>query len=89
MDSVTPDNAVFVSRLDGHMAPANSLALEACTRGGAYAAFREDDLGTLEEAKLADLAVLSENLFDLDPSRFPEVRVDLTMVGGEVVYERR
>jgi predicted amidohydrolase YtcJ len=63
-------------------------ALAAYTRNSAWADYREDVLGTLEEGKYADLVVLSENILILDPVRIPETRVDLTMVGGEVVYRR-
>jgi predicted amidohydrolase YtcJ len=64
-------------------------AVTAYTAGGAYAAFREETLGTLEPGKSADLVVLSDDIFTIDPAAIATVQVDLTMVGGEVVYERR
>jgi hypothetical protein len=63
-------------------------ALRAYTANNAWASFAEDQLGTLEPGKLADLVVVSENLFAIDPVRIPEAGIDLTVVGGEVVYER-
>ncbi|MGH7476794.1 MAG: amidohydrolase [Longimicrobiales bacterium] len=63
-------------------------ALRAYTASNAYGGFVEDRLGTLEAGKLADLVVLSENLLASEPERIGEARVDLTIVGGEVVYER-
>ncbi|MDH3291697.1 MAG: amidohydrolase family protein, partial [Gemmatimonadota bacterium] len=60
----------------------------AYTAAGAYAAFREKTLGTLEPGKYADLVVLSDDIFRIDPAAIATVRVDLTMVGGEVVFER-
>ncbi|HWP39270.1 MAG TPA: amidohydrolase [Gemmatimonadales bacterium] len=64
-------------------------ALVAYTVNGAYASYLEHVLGTLEPGKYADLVVLSEDILTIDPARIAEVKVDLTMVEGEVVYERR
>ena len=49
----------------------------------------EDVKGTLEPGMLADMVVLSENLLDIDPERLLDVEVDMTIVGGAVLYERR
>ena len=62
-------------------------ALKAYLRG-AYAEFTDDRLGTLEVGKYADLAVLSRNLFEVKPEEIGGIHVDLTMVGGKVVYKR-
>ena len=64
-------------------------ALRAYTGANAYASFLEDQLGTLENGRFADLVVLSSNLLETDPERIPEVRVDMTVIEGEVVYRRR
>jgi len=63
-------------------------ALRAYTAGGAYGAFRENELGVLAPGMLADLVVLSENLLSLQPPAIAEVKVDYTIVGGVVVHER-
>lgn len=63
-------------------------ALVGYTRNGAYLTFEEDVKGTLEPGRLADLIVLSENLLEIDAERILGVRVDLTVVGGAVVYQR-
>ena len=63
-------------------------ALRAYTSGGAFAAFREQDLGTLEAGKLADLAVLDRDIVRGDPDEIANAKVELTMVGGRIVYER-
>jgi predicted amidohydrolase YtcJ len=63
-------------------------ALRAYTYANAYGAFLENDLGTLQEGKRADLVVLSENLLNVDPLRIPSIRVDYTVVDGRVVYQR-
>ncbi|MEE8193244.1 MAG: amidohydrolase [Gemmatimonadales bacterium] len=63
-------------------------ALAAYTANSAYACFMEDRLGTLEPGKYADLVVLEHSIFEIDPVAIEKLRVDLTMVGGEVVFER-
>ena len=66
-----------------------SEALRAYTTGGAYAAFEEAEKGTITPGKLADLVVLSEDLFRVSPERIKDVRVVMTIVGGKVVYQSR
>jgi predicted amidohydrolase YtcJ len=61
-------------------------ALRAYTYNAAYAEFEENVKGTLEPGKLADMTVLARNLFDIDPAEIENVKVDLTILGGEVVY---
>jgi len=61
-------------------------ALIAYTFESARAGFAEDKVGRLEPGKYADLVVLSEDLFDVEPVRIPDVSVDMTLVGGEIVY---
>ncbi len=62
-------------------------ALRAYTQGGAYAAFEEKEKGTISPGKLADLVVLSEDLFAIPPEKIKDVRVVMTVVGGKVVYQ--
>jgi len=63
-------------------------ALRGYTRDAAHAARREHDLGTLEAGKHADLVVLSQDLRSAPPEALDQARVDLTMVGGRVVFRR-
>jgi predicted amidohydrolase YtcJ len=63
-------------------------ALRAYTWGSAYAAFAETRVGTLEVGKLADLAVLSQDIFAVRPEDIGKTRVTLTLVGGKTVYTR-
>jgi hypothetical protein len=63
-------------------------AIEAYTLGSAYAEFQEDNKGSLTPGKLADLVILSDDLFAIDLKNIPDVRVDTTMVGGKVVWSR-
>ncbi|HEY3122157.1 MAG TPA: amidohydrolase [Vicinamibacteria bacterium] len=64
-------------------------ALDLYTRGSAYAEFAEGVKGTLEPGRLADVAVFSADLFAVPPRAILTTPVDLTVVGGRVVYERR
>ena len=61
-------------------------AVRAYTRGSAFAAFSDKQVGTLEVGKLADLAVLSQDIFAVAPETIGKTRVLTTMVGGKVVY---
>jgi predicted amidohydrolase YtcJ len=61
-------------------------AIDAFTRSAAYAAFRDADVGTLEKGKLADLAVLSQDVFAVPASEIGATRVLLTVIGGRTVY---
>jgi predicted amidohydrolase YtcJ len=62
-------------------------ALIAYTRGSAYAEFEEQNLGTLGPGKLADLAVLSQDIFSVSLDELPKTRSLLTLVGGRTVYD--
>ena len=73
--------------------PAESVDLMAALRGytafSAYATFEEHLKGSVEPGKLADLTVLSGNILETPPENLLDLKVDLTMVDGEVVYERK
>jgi predicted amidohydrolase YtcJ len=61
-------------------------AVRAYTQGSAFAAFSDKQVGTLEAGKLADLAVLSQDIFSVPPETIGKTRVLTTMVGGKIVY---
>jgi predicted amidohydrolase YtcJ len=71
--------------------PAEALsreqAVRAYTWGAAYAEFAEDRKGTLAPGMLADLAMLSQDIFTVPPDALPATRSVLTVVGGRVVHE--
>ena len=71
--------------------PQQRLSLEdtirAYTLGAAFAGHREGAEGSLEPGKLADLIVLSQDLFRIEPSAIVKTKVMMTMVGGKVVYK--
>jgi predicted amidohydrolase YtcJ len=64
-------------------------AIEAYTNGAAFAEFQERDKGSLTPGKLADMVILSDNIFDLKPERIRNVKVKTTIVGGKLVYGDR
>ena len=64
-------------------------ALRSYTTAGAYAAFEEDLKGTLTVGKLADVVVLSADIMALPEERLRDAKVDFTIIGGRVVYERK
>jgi hypothetical protein len=64
-------------------------AVIAYTRGSAYAEFTDKDKGTLEPGKLADLAVLSQDIFQIPLQDLPKTESVLTLVGGKVVYDTK
>ena len=57
-------------------------AVEAYTSTGAFAEFSERDKGTLEPGKLADIVVLSDDIFRIAPEKIRDVKVTLTITGG-------
>jgi len=64
-------------------------ALRAYSRGGAYAAGEEDDLGTVEPGKRADLTVLADSPWAVEDSAIADIGVALTVVDGQVVHDGR
>ena len=72
--------------------PAEALTMEeavtAYTRGSAYAEFAESEKGTLSVGKLADLAILSQDIFTVPPPELMATRSVLTIIGGRVVLDQ-
>ena len=70
--------------------PAEGLTVEqaliAYTSGSAYAEFKEHVKGTLKPGMLADIAVLSQDIFSIPPDQLPAAFSLLTIVDGEIVY---
>jgi predicted amidohydrolase YtcJ len=62
-------------------------ALRGYTSGPAHATFCEKDQGTLEEGKLADIVVLDQNLFEIEPENILDTKVRLTVMDGKVIFE--
>jgi predicted amidohydrolase YtcJ len=62
-------------------------AVEGYTIGAAFAGRREKVEGSLEVGKLADLIILSQNIFDIEPRKIGATKAVTTIVGGRVVYQ--
>ncbi|MBS7633711.1 amidohydrolase [Candidatus Bathyarchaeota archaeon] len=64
-------------------------ALKTYTANAAYASFDENKKGTIEVDKIADLTVLSDDPFTAKPSDIRKITVEMTIVGGRVVYSKK
>ncbi len=80
----TRDGTVFVPE----QRVTREEALRAATLSNAYAAFEERTKGSITPGKLADLVVLSKNIMTVPEAEIPTARVDLTVLGGQVRYDR-
>ena len=63
-------------------------ALRAATMNGAWLTFEENEKGSIEPNKLADLAVLSADPLTVDEDAIKDIRSEMTLVGGKLVWER-
>lgn len=84
----TTRGTISAGVLDDEQAVARIDALRAATEGYAWLVFAEDERGTLAEGKLADLIVTAEGYLDCADPCLETMEVDLTMVGGRIVWER-
>jgi hypothetical protein len=71
--------------------PAQKITVEQAVRGytagSAYAEFTDAEKGTLAPGALADIVILTDDIFSIAPARIRDVKVKTTIVGGRVVYE--
>ncbi len=63
-------------------------ALKGYTQNGAYAEFSEELKGSIAQGKLADLVVLSQNIFQVPAEKILETHIKTTIVGGKVIFQR-
>lgn len=63
-------------------------AVHAYTVESAYAEFKEHEKGQLKPNYFADLIVLDQNIFDINPEQLRDTQVLLTMVGGQITYQK-
>jgi predicted amidohydrolase YtcJ len=61
-------------------------ALRAYTADAAWAAFQENEKGSLAVGKLGDFAVLSRDVFAVPPTELASIAVEATVLGGRVVF---
>ncbi len=85
--------AVTRKSKNGTMGPLNRKecftpyeALYCYTMGSAYAEFMEHQKGSLRKGKVADMAVLSNDILSISPDKIKDVKVIMTIVGGMIVY---
>ena len=62
-------------------------AIQGYTLGAAIGGRKEKDEGSIETGKLADLIVVSQNVFEIDPHKIADTKVLLTIVDGKTVYD--
>ena len=62
--------------------------LELYTINAARIAFQETDRGSLEVGKLGDFVVLAKGPFAVDPGHIKDIAVEMTVIGGDIVYPR-
>ena len=56
--------------------------------GSAYAEFQDKDKGSIAPGKLADMVLLSDDIFTIDPVKIRDVKVLKTVVGGRIVWDQ-
>lgn len=61
-------------------------AIEAYTMGSAYAEFEDKEKGSITPGKLADMVLVSDNILRIDPRAIRDAKVEMTMLGGKIVY---
>lgn len=64
-------------------------ALRAYTINNAFAMFAENEVGRIAKGMLADIVVLSDDIFTIAPEKIESVKVDMTILDGDVIYERK
>jgi predicted amidohydrolase YtcJ len=64
-------------------------AIKCYTINNAYAAFEEDVKGSIEPGKIADLVVLSDDLLTIPPEDIKDVKVEMTIFDGEIIYGKK
>jgi predicted amidohydrolase YtcJ len=62
-------------------------AVEAYTMGSAYAEFQEKEKGSITAGKLADMVLLSDDIFTIAPEKIREVKVEKTILGGKLIWD--
>ena len=62
-------------------------AVDCYTINAAYAGFQEDKVGSIEVGKMADMVVLSKNIFEIKPEEIKNVKNEMTIFNGEIIYK--
>jgi predicted amidohydrolase YtcJ len=90
--TVTPMQPLYgVYCAVNHSNPAERIeverALQLYTLDNAVLAFEEEEKGSLEVGRLGDFVVLAEDPFEIDPRKIKDIPVEMTVIGGEIVYQ--
>lgn len=80
------DSTAFSNGWYGDQRMTREEALKAFTIWGAYSEFAENEKGSIEKGKLADLVILSDDIMTIPPKQILDTRVVTTIVGGRVEY---
>jgi hypothetical protein len=64
-------------------------AIDAYTKGSAYVSFEEGVKGRLEKNYYADFVVLDDDIFEIDTERIKDIKINRTVVDGEIVHENQ
>jgi predicted amidohydrolase YtcJ len=88
--------AVTRATLDGKnpkgWVPEEKITIEeavfAYTMGSAFAEFQDNEKGSITPGKLADIVILSEDIFKIDPVKIKDVHVETTILGGKVIWQK-
>ncbi len=64
-------------------------AIRIMTLGGAYSMRKENELGSIEKGKAADMVVLNRNPFEIDPNSIIDSKVVYTIFAGKIVYDAK
>ena len=62
-------------------------AVKCYTINNAYASFEENLKGSIKEGKLADIIILSDDIFEISPFKIKDVKVIMTIFNGKIIYE--
>lgn len=72
----------------GQEAYTRDVALYSYTMGNAIVAFEEEVKGSIKVGKLADIAILSQDLLTVPDHKLMDTEVEMTILGGKVVYKK-
>ncbi len=64
-------------------------ALRVMTLGGVYSMRKENQIGSIEKGKAADMVVLNRNLFEIDPDSIIDTKVAYTIFAGKIAYDAK
>jgi predicted amidohydrolase YtcJ len=73
-----------------HFDPAESISIQEAltiqTMGSAYAGFQENEIGSIEKGKLADMVIWDRDFYTVPPDKIKDVKAEMTILGGKIVY---